>query len=99
VLALIGVALGALLLYFATHLGRPLLWLPTGLLLGGALGNLIDRVRGDSVIDFIDPSLWPAFNLADAAITIGMLLLLVVVERGEPTRARGKPTTDGRPPA
>ena len=82
VIVLIALALGALLVYFATHLDRPLLWLATGLLVGGALGNLVDRVRGDSVVDFIDPSLWPAFNLADAAITIGMLLLLVVVERG-----------------
>jgi signal peptidase II len=92
VLALIGLALAALIAYFATHLGRPLLWLPTGLLLGGAFGNLADRIRGDAVVDFIDPTLWPAFNLADAAITIGMLLLLVVVERGERSAVRRNPT-------
>ena len=44
----------------------PLLWLPVGLLLGGALGNLADRAREGAVIDFIDPVAWPAFNLADA---------------------------------
>ena len=92
---LIGLALAALVAYFATHLDRPLLWLPTGLLLGGAFGNLADRVRGDSVVDFIDPSLWPAFNLADSAITIGMLLLLFVVERGERMAAPRSPTADG----
>jgi hypothetical protein len=42
-----------------------------GLILGGALGNLADRAREGAVIDFIDPVAWPAFNVADAAITIG----------------------------
>ena len=46
---------------------RPWLWLPVGLLLGGALGNLADRAREGAVIDFIDPVAWPAFNVADAA--------------------------------
>ena len=41
------------------------MWLPTGLLLGGAVGNLIDRVRQGAVTDFIDLPLWPAFNVAD----------------------------------
>ena len=50
---------------------RAWLWLPVGLLLGGALGNLADRARGGGVIDFIDPILWPVFNLADAAIVVG----------------------------
>ena len=45
----------------------PWLWLPVGLLLGGALGNLADRAREGAVIDFIDPVAWPAFNVADAA--------------------------------
>ena len=58
----------------------PLLWLPVGLILGGALGNLADRAREGAVIDFIDPIAWPAFNLADAAIVVGVLGLLYVVE-------------------
>ena len=58
----------------------PLLWLPVGLILGGALGNLADRAREGAVIDFIDPIAWPAFNLADAAIVIGVLGLLYVAE-------------------
>jgi signal peptidase II len=81
---LIGIAVAALVAYFIRHLGRPGLWLPTGLLLGGALGNLIDRVRGDAVVDFIKPVLWPAFNVADAAITVGILSLLVVIYRSAP---------------
>jgi signal peptidase II len=74
------VALGALLAFFFTHRRRPLAWLPTGLLLGGAAGNLIDRAREDAVTDFIDLPLWPAFNLADMSITFGVLALLLVLE-------------------
>jgi signal peptidase II len=80
-----GVALVALLAFFATHAGRPLVWLPTGLLIGGAVGNLIDRAAEGSVTDFLDPPLWPAFNVADAAITIGVVALLYVIE-GPPSR-------------
>jgi len=78
---LIGVALLGLLAYFATHAEMPWLWLPTGMLLGGALGNLADRAREGAVIDFIDPAFWPAFNLADASIVIGVLALFYVAER------------------
>jgi len=78
-------ALLALLAFFATHLTRPLVWLPTGLLIGGAVGNLIDRAREGAVTDFVDVSIWPAFNVADAAITIGVLTLLYVLE-GPPSR-------------
>jgi signal peptidase II len=63
-------------------------WLPAALLLGGALGNLADRVREGAVTDFIDLPLWPTFNLADLAITAGVLLLLLDVERGEGRRGR-----------
>jgi signal peptidase II len=77
---LIGCALIALIAYFAINAGRPWLWLPAGMLLGGALGNLIDRIREGAVIDFIDPIAWPAFNLADSCIVVGVLVLLYVVE-------------------
>jgi signal peptidase II len=56
-------------------------WLPAALLIGGALGNLADRVRDGAVTDFIDLPLWPTFNLADVAIVLGVLLLLLDVER------------------
>ncbi len=85
---LIGVALVVLLAYFARHLDRPWIWLPTGLLIGGAVGNVIDRVRAGSVTDFVKlPLGWPPFNLADAAITIGILALFLVIDRG---RARDR---------
>jgi signal peptidase II len=77
---LVSIALLALLTYFAVHAAQPWLWLPASLLLGGALGNLADRVREGAVIDFIDPIGWPAFNVADACIVIGVLALLYVVE-------------------
>jgi signal peptidase II len=75
-------ALVLLLVYFSLHASRPLLWLPTGLLLGGALGNLLDRAREGAVTDFIDLPLWPAFNVADMAITFGVLTLLLSLEMG-----------------
>ena len=81
---LIGVALLALLVYFARH-PQPLIWLPTGMLVGGALGNILDRVRDGSVTDFIKlPLGWPPFNLADASITLGVLLLFLVIEGPRP---------------
>jgi signal peptidase II len=80
-------ALAALLVFFARHRDRPLVWLPTGLLIGGALGNLIDRATQGAVTDFVDLPLWPAFNLADVAITFGVLTLLYVLE-GPPRHGR-----------
>jgi signal peptidase II len=80
---LIGVSLALLVGYFALHMQKPWLWLPVGLLLGGALGNLADRARIGAVIDFIDPVAWPAFNVADSCIVIGVLALFYVVEGRE----------------
>jgi signal peptidase II len=81
-------AVSALLAFFFTHLRRPLVWLPTGLLLGGAAGNLIDRLRDGAVTDFIKLPHWPAFNVADIAITFGVLALVYVLE-GQPRKADG----------
>ena len=86
-LVIVGVAaVSALLIFFATHSRRPLVWLPTGLLLGGAAGNLIDRLNQGYVTDFIHLPLWPSFNLADFCITAGVLSLLYVLE-GPPRHA------------
>jgi len=58
----------------------PFMYIPLTLVLGGTLGNLIDRVRVDGrVIDFIDFKIWPIFNFADSAIVCGMLVLLIHV--------------------
>lgn len=73
-------ALAALVVYFMLRPDRPWLWLPTGMLIGGAIGNLIDRVSHGAVTDFIKLPFWPAFNLADMSITFGVLALLWVLE-------------------
>jgi signal peptidase II len=81
VTVLIGVALAVLLVYFARHRGVPLMWLPTGMLVGGAIGNIADRLRHGSVTDFVKlPLGWPPFNLADASITLGIVILFFVVD-------------------
>ena len=73
----VGVAFGATSRY-------PLGAVAAGLIAGGALGNLADRAfRGDegflhgAVIDFIDPQFWPVFNVADSAVVIGAILLVI----------------------
>jgi signal peptidase II len=80
------VALAVLVGYFTLRPTRPWLWLPTGLLIGGAIGNLIDRIAHGAVTDFIKLPLWPAFNVADMAITFGVLSLLLVLEGGRGRR-------------
>jgi signal peptidase II len=70
-------ALAALIAWFASDPARPAMWLAAGLLTGGALGNLADRLRDGAVTDFIDPPSWPAFNVADIAITLGVVVLLM----------------------
>lgn len=49
----------------------------TALILGGTISNLVDRLRLNYVIDFIDFKVWPAFNIADAAVTIGCIGLII----------------------
>ena len=62
------------------HAGERLLPAALSLILGGAIGNVIDRLRFDAVVDFLDFHLagyhWPAFNVADSAITVGVALML-----------------------
>jgi signal peptidase II len=76
------IALAALIAFLMRHPRRRLLWLPTGMLVGGAVGNLIDRIARGSVIDFIKLPHWPAFNIADTSITFGVIILVFVIERG-----------------
>ncbi len=86
---LIGVALVALLVYFALHTHERLIWLPTGMLIGGAIGNVVDRVRVGSVTDFIKlPLGWPPFNLADMSITFGVLILFLVIDHARQAAKR-----------
>lgn len=81
-------SLALLVTYFALDPERPDLWLAVGLLTGGALGNLADRVRTGAVIDFVDLPIWPAFNLADVAIVAGVAVLILVLWQASPTKQR-----------
>ncbi len=84
VIALSIVAIVWMLVYFARSGGRsPLLPVALGLLTGGAASNLFDRLTQGHVTDFIEFPRFPVFNLADAAITVGVVLLLLVLLSGE----------------
>jgi signal peptidase II len=75
------VALGVVGYLFARDPARPWMWVASGLLAGGALGNLADRVRVGAVTDYVDISAWPPFNLADVAITVGVAMLVLIYLR------------------
>jgi len=73
--AIVGIA--AILIYIRyPPFNSILVRIALGLLLGGAVGNLIDRLAMGRVIDFIDIGAWPVFNLADSAITVGVILMI-----------------------
>lgn len=79
----------------------PLVGVSAALIAGGALGNLIDRVTRGDVVDFVDFRFWPAFNVADSAISIGALLFVIagVRERSDEaadTTGDGTPADRGR---
>jgi signal peptidase II len=83
-------ALALLVGFFARNPSRPLLWLPTGMLLGGAIGNLVDRIRQGYVTDFIELPHWPSFNVADISITCGVVVLVIVLELGNARAAAAR---------
>jgi len=99
VIALTAVALGWMLWFFARAGARhPVLPAALGLVIGGSLSNLVDRVRLGHVTDFLDFRYWPAFNLADTFIVIGVAILfatLLASERGP--RGRRPSTNAGSP--
>jgi signal peptidase II len=68
-------ALGVVAYLFSRDPTRPGMWVAAGLLAGGALGNLADRIRVDAVTDYVAIGNWPAFNVADVAVTAGVMLL------------------------
>lgn len=79
IIAIVGIA--AILIYVRyPPFNRMLVRIALGLLLGGAVGNLIDRLAFGQVVDFIDIGIghyrWPAFNLADSAIVVGIILMI-----------------------
>lgn len=86
VLAVVALALVGALVWLAWRSRSTWVSLALGLVLGGALGNLADRAfrgHGGDVVDFITLRHWPTFNVADACITVGVVLLLVLYWRGQ----------------
>jgi signal peptidase II len=81
--------------FFARSGARhPVLPVALGLVLGGSVSNLADRIRLGHVTDFLDVRWWPAFNLADTFIVVGVLVLLatlVAADREPPRRPRRLP--------
>jgi signal peptidase II len=93
VTSLVGVA-AIVLYYIFPPLEHGLLRAALGLQLGGAAGNLIDRVRFGEVTDFVNFSFWPAFNVADASISIGVVTILWFFLTMESERLRDPPKAD-----
>jgi signal peptidase II len=79
--ALTALALAVVGVLFYRNPTRPGMWVAVGLLAGGALGNLADRIRVDAVTDYIAIGSWPNFNLADVAVTVGVLVLALSYAR------------------
>jgi signal peptidase II len=90
VTALTALAVGWMLVFFARSGARhPVLPVALGLLIGGSFSNLVDRIRLGHVTDFLDFRYWPAFNLADSFIVIGVAVLLgALVAADRPPRRR-----------
>jgi signal peptidase II len=91
VILLTAAAVGWMLWFFARSGARhPILPVGLGLVLGGSIANLVDRVRLGHVTDFLDLTFWPAFNLADTFIVVGVAVLLgaLVLADREPRRLR-----------
>jgi signal peptidase II len=89
VIVLTGAAVAGMVLFFARTARRhPLLPVALGLVIGGSVSNLIDRVRLGHVTDFLDFLYWPAFNLADTFIVVGVALLFVSFVASDRTSPR-----------
>ena len=91
VIALTAVAVAWMLVFFARSGSRhPVIPAALGLLIGGSVSNLVDRVRLGHVTDFLDLGWWPAFNLADTFIVVGVAILLatLVAAGSRPRRSK-----------
>lgn len=101
-LILLGLAIVAALAVWLWQSQSRLVSMALGLVIGGALGNVIDRLRFQAVTDFLDFHLagyhWPAFNLADVAIVCGAALLLADGLLWEKRRGRPAPAPEGSEP-
>ncbi len=95
VLTIFALIAGAVILFFVVYgyryypwLGSTAITLVLGMVLGGTVGNLVDRFRFGYVTDFIDFGYWPVFNIADSAVTIGVILFVLLLLRHAQTEER-----------
>ena len=92
IVAITGACIVLFLVFFMRHrveiLNTTLGKLSLGLIFGGTVGNLVDRLRFGYVIDFIDFGFWPAFNIADSAVTIGVIIFAYSILRFSQTAKR-----------
>ena len=89
------VAISVLLIFYSSQsVGGPWLKISLGLQMGGAIGNLIDRIRLGAVVDFIDVGWWPVFNLADSSIVIGLCILAFILLTNRITNERNRQEVD-----
>jgi signal peptidase II len=88
----IAVIVVAAIIFYYRHLPTGQWWIKVslGLQLGGALGNLLDRLRQGYVIDFIDFKIWPVFNLADSSIVVGVAILAYYLLRERDEKENGE---------
>jgi signal peptidase II len=87
VIVLTTIAVAWMLLFFARSGARhPVIPAALGLLIGGSVSNLLDRIRLGHVTDFLDVGWWPAFNLADSFIVLGVAILLGALVAADPRR-------------
>lgn len=89
------IAMAGLYMMWREHRTEPLAALAIGFVVGGAIGNVIDRMFRGYVVDFVAVGNFPRFNIADASITVGVLLLLVAMV----TENRKQPPQEGPQPA
>jgi lipoprotein signal peptidase len=79
--SLVAAAIVVVLIYWLSRVESSLLAVAIGLVIGGAIGNVIDRLRFGAVVDFLDFHVgswhWPAFNIADSAICVGVAVMLL----------------------
>lgn len=89
------IALAVVGYLFTRNPRRRGMWLAVGLVAGGAIGNLVDRIRAGAVTDFIVVGSWPAFNLADVSITLGVVLLVYLYLRDAEGDKQAQPEAEG----
>ena len=89
IITVFGLVISAVLAVILFRTRRPITTIAAALVLGGALGNVVDRIfrhNGGAVIDFLHSGFWPTFNLADAGVVIGLVLAIVAPPKSESAR-------------